>query len=288
MNLLIEKIKEVRLRTGANLIQCKDALMKFDLDIERAINSLKCFSNNYVQKKSVTEIKNGAVFCAISDNFSCAVLVELLCETDFVAKNNDFLKILKDLSYFCLNYTIRTCDELIKCDSTKFSQFGHKDFKSFLNFLILKFGENIKINTISYFSVKNDNTIIGSYVHYRNAIPTVCSIIFLECAQRNITLANELAIHVVANNCKVISMSDFSHEYIEKEKVNFVADFLNKNFYNSTDNDINFFLRKKFKNEVLLYQDFFFDLTKDVMTVLKENKCQILDFKVLKVSDNLK
>jgi elongation factor Ts len=94
----VDQIKELRNKTGISIGECKQALEQSDGDIEKAIIILSKKSGEIAQKKQGRELKSGVIQSYIHNNFSMGVMIELACETDFVAKNEDFQKLAFDIS----------------------------------------------------------------------------------------------------------------------------------------------------------------------------------------------
>lgn len=135
----IEKIKQLREETGISIIECKKALEKSDGDIEKAKNILKETQKEFSSKKTERETKNGVIDSYIHSNKKIGVLIELNCETDFVARNQDFQNLAHEL---CLQIAAIGDEELpileqpwIKDESLK--------IKDLISQYIAKLGENI-------------------------------------------------------------------------------------------------------------------------------------------------
>ncbi len=94
----IDKIKELRDKTGISIGQCKNALEEAGGDIEKAIILLSKKGGDIAAKKSDRELKSGIVATYIHNGGKVGAMVELLCETDFVAKNEEFGKIAYDIA----------------------------------------------------------------------------------------------------------------------------------------------------------------------------------------------
>src|SRR3990167_519951 len=93
-----EMVKELRDTTGISIMQCRRALLEAEGDIKKALLILKKTSSEIALKKGDREVKDGAVVIKKSPDSRKAVLVSLLCETDFVSKNEDFLALLQKLA----------------------------------------------------------------------------------------------------------------------------------------------------------------------------------------------
>jgi elongation factor Ts len=98
MTISTEQIKELRDLTGVSIMQCKKALEESDGDLEKAKVALAKISKQVAGKKAGRDLKSGTIASYIHGGGSVGTLVELACETDFVAKNEDFIKLAKDIA----------------------------------------------------------------------------------------------------------------------------------------------------------------------------------------------
>ena len=95
---MIDKIKQLREQTGISIAECKKALEKTNGDMEKAMEALRERSRELVDKKAGAETKEGIIESYIHSNSKIGALVELNCQTDFVALNQDFRALAKDLA----------------------------------------------------------------------------------------------------------------------------------------------------------------------------------------------
>ena len=195
-----EQVKELRDSTGISVMQCKRALEEAEGDIKKALAILKKTSSDIALKKVGREIKAGRV--SIKADNKKAVLVSLGCETDFVAKNEDFVVLLENLS----NLAIENGIEKMKVDA-----------KKMIDPVIQKTGENIQLGEV--YEVSGD--VLGNYVH-NNKTGVIVSLI-----GGNIELAKDIAMHITAMKPEYISQDEIDedikktmHEVFEKEIAN--------------------------------------------------------------------
>jgi len=167
----LEQVKELRDNTGISVMQCKRALEEAGGDINKALAILKKTSSDIALKKVNREVKDGRACIKMADKK--AVLVSLHCETDFVARNEDFATLLENLAEKALRDGI----EKMK-----------KEAKDMIDTIIQKTGENIQLGNV--YEVKGD--VLGSYVH-NNKIGVIVSLI-----GGNTELAKDIAMHVTA------------------------------------------------------------------------------------------
>jgi len=135
----VEQIKKLREETGISIIECQKALKEANGNIEKAKEILKNWGKDFAKKKKEKEVKAGIIEGYIHPNKKIGVMVELRCETDFVAKNLDFQKLAHEL---CLQITALNPEEI-----SLFEQPWIKDetrtIKDLIDEYIAKLGENI-------------------------------------------------------------------------------------------------------------------------------------------------
>jgi elongation factor Ts len=180
-----EQVKELRDATGISVMQCKRALEEAEGDMKKALAILKKTSSDIALKKGSREIKAGSV--SIKTNGKKAVLVSLGCETDFVARNEDFINLLNKLTDKALLEGV----EKMKAEA-----------KELIDAIIQKTGENIQLGDV--YEVKGD--ILGSYLH-NNKIGVIVSL-----EGGNAELAKDIAMHMAAMKPEYISQMEISED----------------------------------------------------------------------------
>lgn len=194
-------VKELREATGAGMMDCKKALVEADGDFAKAEKLLKEMGLAAVAKRADRATNNGAIFTRARDGK--AVILELVCETDFVAKNEDFIALGEKLVDMVIDngYTEK-CEPL---------EAEVKD-------LITKIKENMSLNRLQVWDV-NENTCVGSYVHEG----TLATMVFLTSDDASALvkpevkeLANDLALHVAAFTPSYLSKESVDAAYIEE------------------------------------------------------------------------
>lgn len=248
-----ELIKELRDATGISVMQCKNALAEAEGNLEKALAILKKTSSEIALKKVNREVKDGAVMIKIKDKK--AVLVSLLCETDFVSRNNDFTVLLTSLA-----------DKAILLGIKKMRE----EAKDIIDSIIQKTGENIVLGD----SYEISGKILGSYVH-NNKIAVVVSLI-----GGNVALAKDIAMHIAAMKPEYLSSNEISNEsrktvteIFQKEIANIdkPAEIKKK----MLDGKINAY----FKEKTLLDQLFIKNTDETIGKLLKKNKAKIKEIK---------
>lgn len=254
-----ELIKELRDTTGISVMQCKRALEEAEGDIKKALAILKKTSSDIALKKVNREVKDGAVM--IKTEGQKAVLVSLLCETDFVAKNADFLNLLKNLTDLALE----------KMSAQGGSTSGWKDnAKEMIDPIIQKTGENIQLGEAFEIS----GSVLGSYVHNNK------SAVVVSLEGGNSDLAKDIAMHITAMKPEYITEQDITAEtrntmieIFQKEIANIdkPADIKKKMLDGK--------LSTYFKEKTLLNQPFIKNGEETIGQLLEKNKAKIKEVK---------
>lgn len=146
----LENLKKLREETGLSISLCKTALEEADNDINKAKERLKQYGEKFYEKKKERITKIGAIFSYLHHNQKIAVLIELLCETDFVAKNSEFQKLGNDLAKQIASMNPKDVKELY---SQTFIKDSSRTIDSLIKEYILKLGENIKVGKFIRFEL---------------------------------------------------------------------------------------------------------------------------------------
>ena len=208
-------VKELRDKTGAGMMDCKNALVETNGNIEESIDWLRKKGISGAEKKSARVAADGVI--AVSINTDAAALVEINSETDFVSRNPDFQKFAKNISEIAL-INGQTIEELKKA---KYLDSG-KSVEEALTDLIGLIGENIVLRRSSLLKNANNN-IFSSYIHgqVNEGLGKIGVILSLES---NITsdkienLGKQIAMHIAASKPMAISSDDVDPEVIERER----------------------------------------------------------------------
>ena len=196
-------VKELRDRTGLGMMECKKALTESEGNIETAIEELRKSSGMKAAKKAGRTAAEGVVAIKISEDKKVGILLEVNSETDFVARDDNFLSFVKDVLEFIFDN--KNCDEsLFKADLIETKREA----------LVQKIGENISIRRAQIVHGEN----IGGYVHGNNKIAALVSL-----SSGSEIFAKDIAMHVAAVNPQVVKPEDMSSEIIEKEKSIYIA-----------------------------------------------------------------
>ncbi|MEM1403265.1 MAG: translation elongation factor Ts [Pseudomonadota bacterium] len=202
------QVKELRERTGLGLLECKRALAAADGDIDAAIEELRKSSGMKAAKKAGRTAADGVVAARVSDDGSFGVLVEVNSETDFVARDENFLAFVK-----------KVVDAAFDGKQTDVATLMEGELEADRQALVQKIGENIGVRRIALTDAANG--VIGAYVHGNQRIG-----VLVELQAGDQDLARDVAMHVAAVNPQVVSPDDMPAEVVEKEKEIYTAQAL--------------------------------------------------------------
>ena len=138
----IKKLKTLREETGISLALCKKALEETGQDLEKAKKLLQQWGAQLLLKKAGNATSEGAIFSYVHHNKKIAALVEIVCQTDFVSKNEEFQKLGQEIAMQVASIPAQNIEELI---NQEYIRDPSKKITDLLNEAALKFGENIKI-----------------------------------------------------------------------------------------------------------------------------------------------
>ncbi|MDO8551779.1 MAG: translation elongation factor Ts [bacterium] len=150
MAVSLEQIKKLREITGAPIIECRQALEESNNDEKKALEYLKKKGLDKAEKKSSRETKNGWIACYTHTTGKVGVLVEILCETDFVARNEEFQNLGHELCLQVASMKPKDVQELLRQEYVRESS---KKVEELIKEVIFKTGENIVVNRFQRFQL---------------------------------------------------------------------------------------------------------------------------------------
>ena len=283
---LLDNIKKLREMTGVGFKDCKSALDETNGDIEKSIDFLRKKGIAKASKKMSRTASEGLALVKEQDGE--VSIIEINSETDFVAKNKDFISFCKELSE--INFTCK--GNLEKINETKMND--KKTVKDNLVNLIAKIGEKIIIRRAKFFD--NKKGLNSFYVHsaIEKNIGKIVSLVKLEGVEKgkNDKVGVQLSMHIAATNPLAINEEGIKKEIIDKEKEIIKAELSNSGKSDEIAEKISKGKISKFISEnTLLNQIWIMDPKKKVSDILKENKIdkeiKILDFVRFKVGEGV-
>ena len=283
---LLDNIKKLREMTGVGFKDCKLALDDSNGDIEKSIEFLRKKGIAKASKKMSRTASEGLAL--VKEDKGEISIIEINSETDFVAKNKDFISFCKELSD--INFSIK--GDLDKINETKMN--NGSTVKDNLVALIAKIGEKITIRRTKFFD--NKVGLNFSYVHsaIEKNIGKIVSVVKLEGVEKgkNDKIGIKLSMHIAASNPLAIDKEGINKEVIEKELEIIKAEILNSGKPVEMADKISKGKISKFINDnTLLNQIWIMDPKKKVADILKENnldkEVKILDFVRYKVGEGV-
>lgn len=207
-------VKELRELTGAGMMDCKKALSQTGGDLKKAVDVLREQGLSSAAKKAGRIAAEGIVSSYVNQDFSKGTLVELNCETDFVAINPLFVKLSQEISEIASE---NLCDDVskIECLSYKFSD-EFPTVKDAIVGLVSKLGENISLRRIvNYIS---DDGIVNTYIHGDGKIGVIIKL-RSDLKNEEVTrLAKDLCMQVAATNPLFLDVDNVDKNVIDKER----------------------------------------------------------------------
>ncbi len=209
----IEKVKRLRQSTGAGFKDCNSALKESNGDLDKAAELLRVKGIAKASKKMTRDAKEGVI--VISGDHKKTSLIEVNCETDFVAKNEDFISFVKELSE--INNACSSDLEKLK----KLNMANSKTVEENLVSMIAKIGEKITIGKAK--TIHNSNSLNFTYQHsvIKDNVSKLGVIVSLEANDKNdqlSTFGKQLSMHIAASNPLALKSDEIKKEIIEKEK----------------------------------------------------------------------
>ena len=262
----IEKVKRLREATGAGFKDCNLAIKESNGDLDKAIEILRVKGISKASKKMSREAKEGVV--AVSGDEDKISLIEVNCETDFVAKNDDFIKFVKELSE--LNNQLNSNLEDLK--DSKMS--NNKTVNDNLVALIAKIGEKITIGKSK--TIQNEGSINSKYLHtvVKDNLAKLAVAVSLETKSNSDAIKNfgkQLSMHIAASNPLALDQNSIDQSVIEKEQQLVSEELKNLGKPDEIAKKITVGKMNKFKEEnALLTQAWVMEPKKKVQDILKE------------------
>ncbi len=271
----VEKIKKLRNSTGAGFKDCNLALKESKGDLEKAVEILRVKGIAKASKKMSRDAKEGVI--AISGNNIKSSLIEVNCETDFVAKNDDFLNFVKELS----EINNKCSSDLDILNNTNMN--NGKSVKDNLVALIAKIGEKITIGRSKTIENINSQNFVYQHSIIKDNLSKLGVIVSLETNIKNeqvITFGKQLSMHIAASNPLALNSENINNEIVEKEK-NLIAEELKNSGKNAEiAKKISLGKINKFKEEnSLMTQDWVMEPKKKVKNIISEMNIQDLKIK---------
>ena len=262
----IEKIKKLRQSTGAGFKDCNAALKESNGDLDKASEILRVKGITKASKKMSREAREGVI--VISGNINKTSLIEVNCETDFVAKNEDFISFVKELS----EINNECSSDVTKLNNSKMA--NGKTVEDNLVSLIAKIGEKITIGKTKTIQNSNSQNYIYQHSVIKDNVSKLGVVVSLETNEKNDKInsfGKQLSMHVAASNPLALNPSDINSEVIEKEQGLIAEELKNSGKPDEIAKKISLGKINKFKEEnSLMLQNWVMEPKKKVRDILSE------------------
>jgi elongation factor Ts len=200
-------VQALRARTGAGMMDCKKALESVGGDLNAAAEAMRKSGQIQAEKKSGRIAAEGLIIIKSKAIIGPAIILEVNCETDFVARDENFKQFAEKTAQCALDQGIATVEALLAAMLADSGETVEKTREA----LVGKLGENIQLRRLHVVAAK-DGTILGSYVH----MGRIGVIVQIKGGDEQ--LAKDLALHIIANNPTVISADDIAEQILAKER----------------------------------------------------------------------
>ena len=261
-NITAAMVKELRERTGSGMMECKKALTETNGDIDAAIDLMRKNGQASADKKAGRAAAEGVLLVRTAGSFG--VIVEVNCETDFVTKNEDFIKFADDVANLALNEKITTADAL------NAAKLGDSTVDEVRRGLVAKIGENISVRRVAAI---DGNGMIGAYVHGVRIAASV------DVSTDNEELAKDLAMHIAAASPICVDADAVPAELLERERAIYVAQAQESGRpENIQEKMIEGRMRKYLEEITLVGQAFVKDPDMTIEKLLKNNNATVSSF----------
>ena len=266
-NISASQVKELREKTGLGLMDCKKALEEANGDLELAIEELRKTSGVKASKKSGRSAADGLI--GILSKNSNIFMIEVNCETDFVARDQSFIE-----------FTSNTLNDYSERPDSSLEELLQNGVEENREKLVQKLGENIVVRRIDKTS---GSSVAGSYLHSNKKIGCLVSL-----EGGDMSLANDIAMHAAATDPMAISPSDIPSETVEKEREIFRAQSEDTGKPPEIVEKMIEGKVSKFLSEVsLTEQDFVKDPNQKISKLLDDNNATILSFSRFEVGEGI-
>lgn len=261
-------VKELRERTGAGMMECKKALVETNGDLDAAIEHLRKTGLAQADKKASRIAAEGQIMMADNADNTEAVMVEINCETDFVAKDDNFLTFANKVSAAALASSSDNVEDVMT-----------EELETSRQTLVSKIGENVQVRRMT--RMKSDG-IIGSYVHGGRIG------VLVDMEGGDVELARDIAMHIAALNPAHNSIDDVPADVLEKEKQFLISQAADSGKpADIIEKMVSGRLRKHLSDITLMGQPFVKDGDVTVEKLLQNNKAKVRSFTRLAVGEGI-
>lgn len=217
-------VKELRESTGAGMMDCKNALSETNGDFDKAVQLLREKGLGKAAKKADRLAAEGLVSVKVSDDFTSATVSEINSETDFVAKNDQFIALTKDTTAHIQNNSLQSVEELHS------STINGVKFEEYLKSQIATIGENLVVRRFASLKA-GANGVVNGYIHTNGRVGVIIAAACdnAEVANKSRDFLKQLCMHIAAMKPSYLSYEDLDIEFVENEYKALVAELEKEN-----------------------------------------------------------
>jgi elongation factor Ts len=270
------QVKELRERTGLGMMECKQALVDAEGDIEQAIENLRKSGQAKAAKKAGRTAAEGAIVVSVSDDARHATMVEINSETDFVARDDNFVDFANKVARATLNNDARDADQILALTLE-----DGRGVEEARQELVQKIGENIQVRRAVQLQAPEGGAV-GAYVHNGG----IGAVVALEGGDAQ--LGKDLAMHIAAVAPMVVNKEDVPQDVLEREKdvIRSQPDMEGKS-EEIVEKMLDGRLNKYLKEVSLVEQPFVKDPDTSVGQLVSDQGARILSFERLVVGEGI-
>lgn len=258
-----QDVKSLRDRTGAGMADCKKALEEANGDMEGAIEILRKKGAATAAKRADKAANEGVVATAVSADQKRAAIVEVNCETDFVARNDEFSTFARELANYILEHEPADYASLLQ------GTIGGKTVQNWLDELLGKYAERIEIKRFDV--LKSDAGFVAHYVHHGDKLGVLIELTDGADPEKTSVIARDIAMQVAAMNPTFVHRGEVPQEVLDKEKEILREQTVNEGKKPEfADKIVAGRIEKFFGDACLIEQSFVKDSSKLVRDVLSE------------------
>lgn len=205
MSISVKQVKDLRAQTGAGMMDCKKALKEADGDTDKAVELLRKQGQKLSEKRADREADQGLIVTETSTDGKKAAAIEINCETDFVARNDEFQKQTRLFVELAFKNEVNSVDELLEIENDGLTVADH------LKEMVAKIGEKIKISRVIFMETGGE---IISYIHPGNQLAVLAE---FEDELSDDTVGNDVAMQIAAMNPVAVTEDGVDEELVNKE-----------------------------------------------------------------------
>ncbi len=274
----MKEIKELRERTGAGVLDCKKALQEQDGDVDAAIDYLREKGMAAAAKRAGRVAAEGLVKVDVSENKKQGLILEVNCETDFVAKNDSFIELVDDISRHIQDGSAETVEEAL---AENYVDDDSKTLETVIKEAVASIGENIQLRRFARCETEG---FLHSYTHMGGKIGVLVEF----SGEENLTAANNIAMHIAASSPEYLSRDDVSEEDVAREKKVYREQMLNEGKpENIIDNIVEGKMGKYYTQVCLLEQEYVRDTDISVGEYLEQEELEVESFVRYEVGEGI-